>query len=160
MSINFRSESYFPWHVKFVAVVLGVVGGLLLFQYEWLGIFILVGCAAVLTSHYGVAIDPSKKLYCEYVWLLGIRTGSDKSFSAIEYIFIKPNRQTQTMNLRAISSDVTKDVFDAYLKFSESEKIHLLTLESKTALIKKVKTLAVQLDVKVLDYSSGEAIVV
>ena len=160
MNIYFRSESYFPWHVKFVAVTLVFVGGLLLFKNEWLGIFILVGCAAVLTSHYGIAIDPSKKLYSEYVWLLGIRTGSNKPFNAIEYIFIKPNRQTQTMNLRAVSSDVTKDIFDAYLKFSESEKIHLLTLESKTALTKKVKTLAAQLNVRVVDYSSGEAVVV
>jgi len=63
---------------------------------------------------------------------------------------------TQTMHLRVVSSTIRKEVFDGYLKFSEQNRIHLLTMDSKESLIKKLKRISALLKVRVIDYSESE----
>jgi hypothetical protein len=86
--------------------------------------------------------------------LCGLRIGVEKSFIEIDYVFVKANRQSQTMRLRAVSSTVTSDVFDAYIKFSEDEKIHLVRMNNKAQLLKKVVLFAKMLNIKVIDYTA------
>jgi hypothetical protein len=153
MKTRFKGESYFPIQVKIVAASLIFIGLVVLLNSPWLGIVIWLVAIIGLTSYYGVEVDTEKKKYREFVFLCGLRIGSEKSYTTIDYIFIKPNRQSQTMHLRAVSSKVTSDVFDSYIKFSDDEKIHLMRMNSKTQLIKKVVVFATMLNVEVVDYS-------
>ena len=73
-----------------------------------------------------------------------------------EALFIKKNKVSETMQLRVASSTVQREVFDGYLKFSELNKIHLLTLSSRDKLVTKLKSLSSQLKTRIIDYSNGE----
>lgn len=60
------------------------------------------------------------------------------------------------MSMRIASSTIQKEVYDGYLKFSEKDKIHLLTKDNKNDLIAKLKVMSAALKVKIVDYSAGE----
>ena len=60
------------------------------------------------------------------------------------------------MSVRVASTTIRKDVYDGYLKFSEQEKIHLITKDSKKDLVKKLREISASLKVKIIDYSEGE----
>lgn len=85
--------------------------------------------------------------------VLGFKHGERGTFEHIEYLFIKKSVLTQTMQLRVASSTIRKEVFDAYLKFSEREKIHVLTMDSKERLLATLTPVASQLKTRVIDYS-------
>ncbi|MCB0489397.1 MAG: hypothetical protein KDC99_13035 [Cyclobacteriaceae bacterium] len=60
------------------------------------------------------------------------------------------------MRLKVASTTIRKEVYDGYLRFSETNKIHLLTMDDKSKLINKLKAIAPQLNSRVIDYSDGE----
>jgi DNA repair protein RadC len=62
------------------------------------------------------------------------------------------------MHLRVASSTIQKEVYDGYLKFSEQEKLHLLTLDNKENLIKKLRVISSQLKASLVDYSNGQPV--
>lgn len=107
----------------------------------------------IFTTHYRLRIDPENKVYHDYLWILGFRSGEKGKFITLEYLFIKKNTVSQTMRLRVASSTIQKDVFDGYLKFSDQHKIHLLTLSSKENLINRLKFMAALLKTRIIDYS-------
>jgi hypothetical protein len=108
----------------------------------------------VSTTHFRFVVDPEKKTYSECLWFLGFRMGtSTTSFDRIEYLFIKANRETQRMNLRVASSTVTKVVYDGYMKFSETDRVHIGSRGSKADLLRKLQPLATTLGVPINDYT-------
>jgi hypothetical protein len=109
----------------------------------------------ILTTHYRLFIDLKQKSYMEYVSLLGLKVGRDRGrFEHIEYIFIKKSRVSQVLNSRVQSTTIHKWQYDGYLKFSEQNKIHLITLENRVKLKAKLSVMATQLNTKVIDYSN------
>ncbi|MGE0589801.1 MAG: hypothetical protein AB7O48_14585 [Cyclobacteriaceae bacterium] len=60
------------------------------------------------------------------------------------------------MRLKAASTTIRKVVYDGYLKFSETNKIHLLTMDDKSKLIARLKAIYQKLNIRVIDYSDGE----
>jgi hypothetical protein len=152
MKITFNGEAYFPLQVKIVAVALIIVGFVAMINSLWIGVVVLVASALALTTHYGIEIDTGKKTYREFVSLFGIPIGNDKSYYAIEYIFVRPNRETRTMHSRITSATITNDVYDAFLRFSEHEKIHLIRTNNRARLLKKVDLFAKTLGVEVVEY--------
>lgn len=84
-----------------------------------------------------------------------MKHGEKGKFEIIEYLFIKKSKETQTMNSRASTTTVQKEVFDGYLKFSENDKIHLMTKISKKDLMQEMKNIASKLNLDVMDYTEG-----
>lgn len=159
--LDFRSSSYFPQAIFFAGFLLCFISLLLISAATYTAaITCAVLAVIILTTRHGLEIDLHKNTYKAYVWFLGFENGEAKQFENIEYIFIKKNRISQQLNSRVSSTTVTKDVFDGYLKFSDQEKIHMLTRENKTRLINKLRPVAQCLSITIIDYSTGEPFVV
>ena len=150
--IDFKTSPYFSGAL-FFGTVLTFIGLLLLAANVLVGLIVLFLCVLLTTTHYRIAIDLKKKVYRDYLWILGFRKGDHRSFETIEYIFIKTNNVRQTMNFETISSTIHKEVFDGYLKFSENNKVHLMTSDSKKNLLSKVEPIAKKLCVEIVDYT-------
>lgn len=156
--VDFKTSNYFAAYIYlsgFVFIVLGltvfVIKPILSVVLFWAGLIFV-------TTHYGLAIDLANKSYHDYIWFLGFRTGEKGKFNTIEYIFIKESNVSQTMQLRGAATTIRKEVYDGYLKFSDQEKLHLQTLDSKTSLIKKMKSISGKLKTKLIDYSGGQPV--
>jgi hypothetical protein len=80
------------------------------------------------------------------------------SFDQIQYLFIKKTKVSQTLNSRASSNTIQKELYDGYLKFSEDDKLHVITLENKGALVKRLRPIAHLLSIKIVDYTAGNPI--
>jgi hypothetical protein len=153
--IDFRTSNYFPDFIRLGGIALLFTGLLAFLTNVTAGIILCFIGFILVSSHYRLTIDFPEKIYRDYLWILGLKKGEARKFEHIEYIFIKRNMMSQTMNLRVASSTVTKYVFDGYLKFSEQDKVYLLSRDNKKNLIKKLKQISAKLNVKILDYSEG-----
>ena len=153
--VDFKTAAYFSWHFRFTSVIFVFLGLVLLSESLVGGSILCLISLVFLTTHYRFSVDLDKKIYHDYLWFVGFRSGEKKKFDAVEYVFLKKSNVSQTMRMRVASSTIQKEVFDGYVKFSTDEKVHLLTLDSKTELMNRLKTIASQLRVKLIDYSEG-----
>jgi hypothetical protein len=154
--VNFKTSNYFSWHVHVTAVCLIFIALAVLQESILGGLAILLLCAIIFTTHYRLQIDLDKKEYRDYLWILGLKDGKKYSFEGLEYFFIKRNNVSQTMGLKAATTTVVKEVYDAYLKFSDEEKLHVMTAANKDSILKKLLPVSKSLSIKMLDYTDGE----
>jgi hypothetical protein len=155
--VDFKTGWFFSRVIFFFGVFLAFMGIVGIISNLFLGIIILVVCVIIFTTHYRLNVDFDNKVFLDYVWILGFRRGDIKRFETIEYIFIKTSKVSETMHARIASTTIRKEVFDGYLKFSEDEKIHLMTMDDKNDLIQKLKPISEKLNSRIIDYSEGEA---
>ena len=57
------------------------------------------------------------------------------------------------MHVRVVRSTVQKRVFDGYLRFSETVKVHIATEDKKADLLRKLQPIAGVLNVPINDYT-------
>lgn len=124
-----------------------------------MGILTLSICAFIFTTHYRFRIDLVKKEFQDYLWILGLRQGATVRYEKMEYFFIKKSNVSQTMGLKAATTTVHKEVFDAYLKFSEKEKVFIVSQNSKEKLLSQLHPMATSLQVQIIDYTEGNAVI-
>lgn len=153
--LDFKTSGYFPGTFIFTAVILCIVAVPVIFMNVIAGLIMLLVSVIIFSTHYRLAIDLEHKVFYDHVWILGFRSGEKKKFERIEYLFIKTNNVSQTMSLKAASTTIRKEVYDGYIKFSENEKVHLITKDNKKALIAKLLPISKALNLKVIDYSGG-----
>jgi hypothetical protein len=153
--IDFRTSAYFPGAFIFTAVILLVVAVPVVFMNLIGGLILFLVSLVIFTTHYRISIDLDRKTFHDYLWILGLKNGSRKKFERIEYLLINKSKVSQTMNLRTVSTTVRKEVYDGYLKFSENDKVHLITKDSKEDLVGKLRPISAALNIKVYDYSDG-----
>jgi len=151
--IDFKTSGYFPGHIMLLGILLVFIGLPVMFVNPIIGLILWFISLIIFTTHYRLSIDQDNKVYHDYLWILGFRSGEKGKFNTLEYIFIKKSNISQTMRMRVASSTIQKEVFDGYLKFSDQHKLHLLTLDSKENLINKLKFMATLLKTTVIDYS-------
>jgi hypothetical protein len=152
-SLSFKTGSYFPSGVAFAAAIVGAFGVLFIFVELMVGLPITMIGLVVATTHYRLIIDTKKKTYKESVWFLGYSTGEPIAFESIQYLFIKTSNESQTMYGRVARTTIHKRVFDGYLKFSETQKVHIATRDSKEELIGQLRPVAKALDIPINDYT-------
>jgi hypothetical protein len=152
-SLSFKTDSYFPSGFAFAAGIIGAFGLLFTFVELMVGLPITLIGVVVATTHYRLIIDTEKKTYKESVWFLGYNTGELIPFEKIEYLFIKTSNESQTMYGRAARTTIHKRVFDGYLKFSETQKVHIATRDSKDELIVQLRHVAKALAVPINDHT-------
>jgi hypothetical protein len=153
---DFKTSGYFSGTIIFFGFLLIPVGLVAIADSVVLGVVLLFLSLIVLTTHYRLKVDPESKSFHDYLWVLGIKFGEKGTYETIEYLFIKKNKITQTMNMRVVSSTIKKDMYDAYLKLSPDEKIHLFSKEDHSKAVDRLKQLSQKLRVKVVDYSGAE----
>lgn len=153
---DFKTSGYFPWTIYFFGMVLAVLGLFVILKSIIIGSIIMLVSVVILTTHNRLTINFEKKIFQDYVWILGLKHGDIATFDHIEYLFIKKSKVSQTVNSRVSSMTVRKEVYDGYIKFSEKDKIHLMTKDNKSDLINKLNELSTKLNVRIIDYSEGE----
>lgn len=153
--IDFHTSPYFPGSLRTLGVFLLV--GVFIPGHVFLKLtFVFIG-TLLITTHYRLRFDLSRKQYFDYVWILGFRSGSWDRFDRVEYLFIKRNRMRQNLNSMMTSRTIHVAVYDGYLRISEKNKIHLLTSRHKDVVVKKLRALASLLRVDILDYTDRES---
>lgn len=137
-------------------VWISMVGPLFIFSISKLVSipFALVGLA-LLTIRNGIRVDLKSKTYQEYTWFLGIRFGKMESFNRIEYVFLKSNKVSQKMSARLASTTVHSEVYDGFIRFSETDKVHVFRGKTKESVMQKLQDLSAKLQVDILDYSQA-----
>jgi hypothetical protein len=153
--IKIRTGSFFPNGLVFSGGIVAAAGFLGIFVDWELGVPIFMTGLVVSTTHHRLIIDTDSKIYRDCVWFFGFNSGPKIKFDTIEYVFIKTSRESSTMYGRVNRTTVDKRVFDAYLRFSETDKIHLATRDYKPNLLRKVQPIATRLSVPINDYTSG-----
>lgn len=156
--VDFKTSAYFPPTMTFVGGFVGIIGITLTTTNPVSGVVLLSIGVIALTTHYRLMVNFDKKVYHDYLWILGVRIGEKGTFDKIEYLFIKKSKVSQTMNVRVASSTVRKEVYDGFLKFAENNKLHLVTNDSKKKVVDKLRKISVALKVKIIDYTEGEAL--
>ena len=116
--------------------------------------FTVVGIALA-TAHTGVRIDRQNKTCQDYTWLLGIRLGETTTFDRIEYLFLKSNNVRQNMSARVASNTFHFQVFDGFIRFSETEKVHLFRSRDKAAVMKSLTDASQKMNLDILDYTAS-----
>ena len=160
-SVDFRTATYFSLPFHLVAAAFDLFGLIALVEGMWWLAFLLwVVSLLVFTTHYRLQLDLVTKTYHDYLWVLGMKIGEKGSFDAVEYVFIKKAKVSQTVHARVASTTIEKEVCDAYLKFSNGNTLHLFTKDSREAVLHKLKKIAEQLKTEIIDYTQGEAEVV
>jgi hypothetical protein len=157
---DFKTSNYFtgmPYVIGFVIIPIGL---LLLFSPKIIAALVLFAVGiGILTTHFRLTVNQSTKKYTEYISLFGLKVGKGISrFEEIQYLYIKRKKVSQTMNSRASSRTIEKEQFDGFLKFSETDKVHLMTTDGKEALVKRLRPIAKLLTIKIVDYSSENAV--
>ena len=95
-----------------------------------------------------IEINMKKKIIHEYIWFLGNKWGTPKSFNGLEYIFINRKKMNQTMTSwggRAYHNQY--DEYVAYLKLNTGEKHLISKSKNHTSLINKIKGISIRLDI-------------
>ena len=158
--VDFRTSAYFPGSIIFFGVLI-LLTGIFMAKIHVLATlpFFLVSFI-IFTTYNGLELDVHRKVYRQYVWLLGLKWGEREAFETIQYIFIKRNMVSQTIHSRITSSTIHLEMYDGVLRFSEKDKIKLATSRNKEDLLKKIKPLARKLQLNILDYSEGTPIVI
>jgi len=126
-------------------LVLNIVAGL---------IFAIVG-GIFLSTHYRLEVDFESGYYKDYVWFFGFKNGPKQRFERLDYIFIKQIKVSQNLNSLISTNTISKKAFDGYLKI-DGEPIHLLTNENKSDLTSRLRKIAEELELKLVDYSTED----
>jgi hypothetical protein len=153
--IDFKTSFYFPSSINLAGIVFFAAGVPILMVNLIIGIALCIVSVAIFTTHYRLRIDMKNKTYLDYLWIIGFKVGEEAKFDTIQYLFIKKSIVSQTMHARVASSTIRKEVFDGYLKFSDTDKLHIETKESKDALMKKLNVISGLLNTTVIDYSEA-----
>ena len=90
--IDFRTSAYFSRAVVFSGIALALVGMTIIFAKAIVGLIILVIGIVIVTAHYRIKIDLVGRIFYDYLWILGLKTGARGKLETIEYLYIKKNK--------------------------------------------------------------------
>lgn len=153
--INIKFGPLFPWHFRLLAIVALILSLGLIPENIWAGIFTSLLGLLALVAHEGTEINLANKTYREYRSFLFLKTGKLMSCPEIEKIFINKSEESQTIYSAHTMHSSTFEgiVYNAYLKFSNGKKIHLLKTKNKHKLINKLKSLSEIAHIEITDNS-------
>jgi hypothetical protein len=153
--INIRSDYLLPWPFRLVGLLAIFLGIATIHLNPWISAVLVIVSLFSIPLHEGTDVDPVRKQYREYIAWFFIKTGSFLKYPGIESVFITRSKEKQQLyTAHTTHSSVFENVFyNAYLKFSHGEKIHLQKAKDKNKLLQRIKPLTDALTVDVIDYS-------
>ena len=139
--INITTGYYFPFGAMIFGGCLIFLGLVLILDFRpwgWLGLLLIWAGFTTFTARYRLTINLVKQTYHDYLWISGFKQGEKKHFDAITGMYINENPYTQTVNSR--TSTMTKHgiEYNGYIRFDD-EDIHLLSDDSKSKVMRKMK---------------------
>jgi len=154
--IDIKSGPLVPWHFRFVGLLVLVVGIALLLSKLLLAFILIVIGLFFVSAYEGTEIDEAKKVYREYTsFFFLMKTGKTEGYESIERLFITRGKESQQMYTAHTTHSSTFEnvVYNGYVKFSNGEKIHLLSEKNKDKLIKKLIPLKEALSIDIVDHA-------
>ncbi len=130
----------------YIIIIFGLISLIRGDLYLMAGIVMVLLGIIFLTSHYVFEISPEKKMFREFVWVLGIKTGKFHPYYKLDFIYLNENRRSQTCNSRASSTTVLHTEYDGYLQLDNGEHIHLINSKNYDNALKKLHTIAKDLN--------------
>jgi len=139
--INIKQEYLLPFHIRIFGILLVVFGllgfgiSLLILVNEgkqdwliWLSPLLFILATFITFTHYRLIIDPDHRTYTVLTRMPLIKSGQPEQFNHISNIYINPVKETTTYTTRsAMRYDSTKQLYKAFMKLDNGEKIHLDT---------------------------------
>ncbi|MFD2246387.1 hypothetical protein [Pontibacter ruber] len=89
--------------------------------------------------------------YREGVSLASITFGKKLPLPGIDFLFLKKNRYSQTIESRASMATFKREKFDGYIKLSNNIKLHLLQKDNKEKALKELEQIAQDLHAELRD---------
>ncbi len=151
-SINIKQEYLLPFHVRilgFFLLIFGVAGTAVSIYllvssgtYDrliWIAPLLGIIGAFIFYSHYRLLIDLKNKTYTVVTKMPGINAGKPEEFSHITKIYINQVKETTTYTTRsALRYDSTQQLYKAFMKLDNGEKVHMDTDKSQEDLEARV----------------------
>ena len=154
---DFFTSTFFPGGLMVGGALLLLFGLVIATVQIWIGLVLMVVGSVILTTHYRFRINLSERVYCDYVWFMGLKIGAAKKFEHIEYFFIKTGQESRTMNMRVASTTIHKQIYDGYLRFSEQDKVHIATKDNREGILKKLSPMSDALKIPIMDYTKSSS---
>lgn len=154
--IDVRYGSLFPWPFHLIAGIVLIVAVSLILERTIVAVAFMVFCGLVLTASEGTEIDLAGRTFQEYKSFFFIKTGTKEKYSGMEKIFINTSKTKQQLyTAHTTKSSIYENIeYNAFLKFDDGTKVHLLRKRKKADLMKRVKKIAAELDVPVDDQTA------
>jgi hypothetical protein len=151
--IDVKFGLLFPWQFLFLAGLVLIISISLLADRTIPAIGLIAVCVLVLSAYSGTEINNAEKVYREYNAFFFIKKGKHIKYDSIERIFI--NRGTSSQRVHTAhtnhSSQFKNEEFNAFIKFEDGTKIHLLTKRNKQKLLLALEKISATLQVPVVD---------
>ena len=151
--LDIRQEYLLPQPFRIFGFTLMVLGAGLIIQgtlllissqaFSWGypgGLSLLIIGALISLTHYRLSIDPVKKTFLEYTWVLGAKKGDERSYNSIERIYV--NRVLQSTRMSSFTGhprELKEYLYKAFLKLDNGDKIHLDSDTDETKLLNRVQ---------------------
>lgn len=121
-----------------------------------LGTVLIVIGLLIVTAYRGIEFDRQALKYREYNSFVFIRFGKWEPYQEVKQIFIKTNIVSQTVYLKiSQGTDISNEVYDAYLEFENGEKIYLAGKKNKEKILNKIEELSKFLGVQINDLTEN-----
>ena len=155
-TIDVRSGMLFPWHFLFIATIVLIVGFSLVTERTVVSLILIVISTFVLTGYSGTEIDTQRKRFREYRSFFFLKEGKHFPFNGIEKIYINSSRTTQKVHTAHTnhSSVFSSIEYNAWLKFDNGSKVHLLSKGDKGKLMRKLNDVCVSLGTRLEDQTT------
>jgi hypothetical protein len=140
--------------VAFIVIALIVISG-----YPFIAAILSFLSLLIFTARGGLEVDLEKKTYREYMsFLWVIRMGKPVKIKAVEYIFINSNNVSRKIYTAHTSQSSTfKDrEYNAFIKFSNGDKVKIMSRKDKQPLLEYSSALAKQMETSLVDYTTEE----
>jgi hypothetical protein len=153
--VDVRYGSLFPWPFQLIAGIVLIVAASLVLERPAIAITFIIISGLVLTAAEGTEIDVASKSFIEYKSFFFIKTGTRDTFSAMEKIFVNTSKSRQQMyTAHTTKSSIYENIeYNAFLKFDDGTKVHLLKKRKKGDLMKRINNVATRLGVPVEDHT-------
>lgn len=114
----------------------------------------LFAVAVIFTATYGIELDQTKGTVHDYLSILGMRTGKHRPYEVLDKVYMTKSQKNIKMQLRAVSSDRRSYEFNGYIKFSESDKVHLMSAEHQEKVVGLLTQMSEDLGIPYEDHSN------
>lgn len=156
---DIKTGERFPWHFKILAVIFIVIALIIISNYPLIAAILSFLSLLIFTARGGLEIDLEKNIYREYMSFLWIiRIGKPVKIKAVEYIFINSDtvsRKKYTAHTSQSSTFKNRE-YNAFIKFSNGDKIKIMSRKNKQPLLEYSTALAKQMGTSLVDYTEEE----
>lgn len=153
MTLNVKTQEYFPVQFIVVGIGLTLAGIFIIFHKTWLSAVLIPLGILLSSTHYRVNIDFDKKMVFDYLWIIGFKKGTKNKFKKAEYFYMNSTKFNQTHGSVSVRFHSSGKIFNAYLKL-DNENVFLKEGFDKGEIKSFVFSLSHKFNIPYQDYQS------